>query len=122
MDTPALSPLLDAIAAASDTLTAQALTGPEQAELAAIIHTAVQRLRASGHLVHVPAGDDYTALHMWRHAVVGQLALFITAAELLVSDTDCPLAGAAYASADQVYTAAIQMQMLVEAYVAAHEG
>lgn len=119
MDASDLNALLETIAAASSTLDAQPLAGPDQAELAAIISAAVANLRASGHLVHIPAGDDHAALNTWLHAVIGQIALFITAADLLASDTDRPLPGPARACAHQIYAAAAQMRAIVNTCIAA---
>jgi len=121
MDISNLDRLLDKVASAAAGLAALALSNSEQAELVAIINAAVGNLRASGCLTAVPTGDS-AAVHTWRHAVIGQIALFITAAELLASDPDYPLPETARRWAEQVYTAARQMNAIVENHVAAHDS
>jgi hypothetical protein len=121
MKTTELDHLLDTVHAAADTLAALAPDGPDQAELVSIIGAAARSLRAGERLTDIPAGDR-AALHHWRHAVVGQISLFMTAAELLANDADHPLPEPARACAQRIYAAAEQMYAFVETYVAAHDG
>lgn len=121
MDTAEFNHLLDTIQASTDALAALALTGADQAELVSIIGAAARNLRASRRLTDIPASDR-AALHHWRHAVVGQISLFMTAAELLANDADHPLPEPMRACAQRIYAAAEQMYAFVETYVAAHDG
>lgn len=122
MDTSELPALLETIAAASAALTAQTLADADQAELAAIIGAAVVNLRAADHLARPPTGGGSAALHAWQHTVMGQIALFITAADLLAGDADYPLPAAARACALEIYDAAARMRAVVDSYIAAHDS
>lgn len=119
MEMTDLERLFHTVADVAAALTALALADPEQAELVAIVNGAVAALRASNCLTVAPT-DDNAALHTWRHTIVGQLALLITAAELLLGDTDLALPEAARPLAEQLYAVAQQMNALVEHHMAVY--